>query len=68
VTGGIAALLAKKVIRLRNIYLKQFGMAEAVYEIEVKALPAIVGIDTKGNSLYKKIYTCSYKNYKTLMS
>lgn len=52
-TGGIGALLSTKVVSSRVILFKDLG-PEAVYRLEVKDFPLIVGIDSKGNDIYDK--------------
>lgn len=55
-TGGAAALLADCIVRVRNVhFLEAFGPAEAMWELEVKDLPAIVGMDTHGNTLFGQV-------------
>jgi len=51
--GGIGALLATKVRTAKAILFKDLG-PEAVYELEVKDFPLIVGIDPKGRDIYGK--------------
>jgi len=51
-TGGIGALLATKVKRAKAVLFRELG-PEAVYKLEVKDFPHIVGIDTKGRDVYK---------------
>ena len=51
-TGGIGALLATKVKKAKAILFRELG-PEAVYKLEVKDFPLIVGIDTKGRDVYK---------------
>lgn len=53
--GGAAVLYAEK-IQIKNVYKKELGMTEAVWELEVKDFPVIVTMDSKGNSLYNKVY------------
>lgn len=50
-TGGIGALLAAKVKSAKVILYKDLG-PEAVYKLEVKDFPLIVGIDSKGRDVY----------------
>lgn len=50
-TGGIGALLSTKVKSAKPILFKELG-PEAVYKLEVKDFPLIVGIDSKGRDLY----------------
>ncbi len=52
-TGGIGALLATKVKSAKGILFKELG-PEAVYKLEVKDFPLIVGIDSKGNDIYEE--------------
>jgi fumarate hydratase class I len=49
--GGAAAILAKSVKEVRNVYKLEFGIPEAIWELKVKDFPAIVAIDSKGRSL-----------------
>jgi len=50
-TGGIGALLSTKIKTAKAILFKELG-PEAVYKLEVKDFPLIVGIDPKGNDIY----------------
>lgn len=52
-TGGIGALLSTKVKSARVILYNDLG-PEAVYKLEVKDFPLIVGIDSKGKNIYAK--------------
>lgn len=52
-TGGAGALLAKSIKRAINVYKKEFGLTEAIWQLHVEDFPAIVAMDTKGKSLYK---------------
>lgn len=49
--GGIGALLSKTVLSSKVIAYPELG-AEAVRELVVKDFPAIVAIDSSGNTLY----------------
>ncbi|MDD5019443.1 MAG: FumA C-terminus/TtdB family hydratase beta subunit [Candidatus Omnitrophica bacterium] len=51
-TGGAGALLSKKVRALRRVCFSDLG-PEAVAELTVKDFPLIVGIDTRGNDIFK---------------
>lgn len=53
-TGGIGALLATKVRSAKAVLFRDLG-PEAVYKLEVKDFPLIVGIDPKGRCIYDKI-------------
>lgn len=50
--GGIGALLSKTVISSETIAYPKLG-PEAIRKLEVKNFPAIVAIDSKGNSIFK---------------
>ncbi|MDD5496758.1 MAG: Fe-S-containing hydro-lyase [Candidatus Omnitrophica bacterium] len=52
-TGGIGALLSTKVKKAKPVLYKELG-PEAIYKLEVKDFPLIVGIDSKGRDLYGK--------------
>ena len=52
--AGCGALLAKRVKHKKLICFKELG-PEAIYQLEVKNFPLIVGIDTKGRDIYKHL-------------
>lgn len=53
--GGCAGVYAKNVLRVNNLYWPELGLPEAVWDIEVKNLGAlVVAIDSLGNNLYGK--------------
>jgi len=66
VVGGAAALLANSIKKVKNVYKLEFGVPEAIWELEVKNFPAIVTMDAKGNSLHKNILELSEKRYNKL--
>jgi fumarate hydratase subunit beta len=51
--GGVAALMAKRVISARVIAFEELG-TEAVRELEVENLPVIVAIDSRGKNIYEE--------------
>lgn len=53
--AGCAAYLRDKVKAFKLIAFPDLG-AEAVYSFEVEDFPLIVGIDSKGNDIYKRLY------------
>lgn len=66
--GGAGALAATSVKEVRNVYkLEEFGVPEAFWEIEVERFPAVVTIDSKGNSLHERVKTDSEAAYKKLL-
>lgn len=50
--AGAGAYLSKRVVETKPIAYKDLG-TEAIYRLKVKDFPAIVGIDSKGHSIYK---------------
>ncbi len=58
--GGAAQVLAECVRKVRNVYfLKEFGSPEAIWELEVSDFPAVVTMDSHGNSLHKEVLAAS---------
>ena len=58
--GGAAQVLAECVKRVRNVYfLAEFGSPEAIWELEIVDVPAVVTIDAHGHSLHKEIVAAS---------
>ena len=54
--GGAAQVLAESVKAVRNVYfLKEFGSPEAIWELEVDRFPAVVTMDSHGNSLHREV-------------
>jgi len=51
--GGVAALLAQKVYKAEVFAYKELG-PEAIYRLQVRGFPVIVGIDYKGNHIFKR--------------
>jgi fumarate hydratase subunit beta len=52
--AGCGALLTKYVKKAEPVAYKTLG-PEAIYKLEVKSFPLIVGIDVKGNNVYKQL-------------
>lgn len=54
--GGAAAVLASAIKNVVDVYLLEaFGPTEAVWDLDVEGVEAIVAIDARGNSIYKEI-------------
>lgn len=66
--GGAGALIASAIKKVKNVYKEEFGMPEAIYELEVENMPLIVAMDAKGNSIYEDVLRSSGKNYKKLIT
>ena len=58
--GGAAQVLAECIVRVRGVYfMEQFGAPEAIWELEVKDFPAVVTMDSHGNSLHRDVLAAS---------
>jgi len=58
--GGAAQVLAECIKKVRNVYLlEEFGSPEAIWELEVENFPAVVTMDSHGNSLHRDIMAAS---------
>jgi fumarate hydratase subunit beta len=66
--GGAAQVLAGKVVAVKGVHFaREFGLAEAMWELEVGDFPAIVAIDAHGRSLLKRVQTTSRRHYKRVV-
>jgi len=65
--GGAAAVLAKSVKKVTNVYKMEFGVPEAIWELDVEGFPAVVTMDANGNSLHDEIEKKSEKEYRKLI-
>jgi len=67
--GGAAALLARCVRRVAAVhFLDEFGATEACWSLEVEDLPALVGIDAAGRSLFADVRAASKTALDRLLS
>ncbi|MBP5227578.1 MAG: fumarate hydratase C-terminal domain-containing protein [Kiritimatiellae bacterium] len=58
--GGAAALLAKRIKRVEDVYLLDaFGATEAMWRLDVEGLEAVVGIDTVGGHVFESVKAAS---------
>jgi fumarate hydratase subunit beta len=54
--GGLAVILARSVKQVQAVHkLEEFGVPEAMWVIEVENFPAVVTMDSHGNSLHKEV-------------
>ena len=66
--GGTAVLLAKAVKKVRQVYfLQEWGVPEAIWELEVQDFPVMVTMDSHGQSLHQKIEANSAKKRRALL-
>jgi fumarate hydratase subunit beta len=52
---GGAGLIAAHHLTLVTVHKPEFGMAEAIWELEARDLPLIVGMDAHGGSIYAQV-------------
>jgi tartrate/fumarate subfamily iron-sulfur-dependent hydro-lyase beta chain len=66
--GGAAVLLAKSIRAVRAVYmLEEFGIPEAFWKLEVEGFPAIVTMDSRGNSLHQQVLEISRRVCRKLI-
>jgi len=66
--GGAASLIAQSVRQVRAVHKLDFGVPEAMWEIEVADFPAVVTMDAHGNSLHAEIETQSRAALQSLLA
>ena len=57
--GGAAQYYSRCIKNVRNVYLLEFGIPEAMWHMEVADFPAIVTMDAAGNSLHADVEKAS---------
>lgn len=68
-TGGAGALAAQAIREVKGVYWEDLGMPEAVWIFEVENFgPCIVGIDARGNSLYREVERKVEENFRKILS
>jgi len=66
--GGAATLIAQSVQEVKGVYkLNDFGVPEAMWVIEVKDFPAVVTMDSHGNSLHAAVEEKSKAVFEELL-
>lgn len=69
VVGGAAQALADHVAKVRAVhFLEAFGPAEALWELEVQRLPALVTMDAAGGNLHEQVRSRSERILKQWLS
>lgn len=53
--GGAAQIYAQCIVDVKDVFLEEFGSPEAVWHLEVKDFPAVVTMDSHGESLHEKV-------------
>jgi len=64
--GGAAQFYARCIQRVSGVSLLEFGTPEAMWHLEVRDFPAIVTMDSHGNSLHKDVEADSGRVLETL--
>jgi fumarate hydratase subunit beta len=68
-TGGLAAVLADAIKNVENVYmLKEFGVPEALWVLNVEDLPLVVTMDSHGRSLHDEILETSREAFEKLIA
>ncbi len=66
--GGLAVVLASKVVKVHGAHmLDELGVPEAMWSIEVKDFPAVITMDSHGDSLHEKMFSESREAARLLM-
>ncbi len=66
--GGAASLIAQSVQQVLAVHKLDFGVPEAIWVIEVKDFPAVVTMDSHGNSLHAEVEERSRVQLDKLLS
>jgi len=53
--GGAAQIYAQCIEEVKDVYLEEFGSPEAVWHLQVKNFPAVVTMDSHGESLHERV-------------
>jgi fumarate hydratase class I len=64
--GGAAQFYARRITRVDGVSLMEFGTPEAMWHLELDEFPAIVTMDSHGNSLHKDVEIESGKQLELL--
>lgn len=63
--GGAALLYADR-MRVKDVHHLEFGMPEAIWELEVHDFPVIVAMDSNGHSIYEDVEAHSRQAFNGL--
>jgi fumarate hydratase subunit beta len=67
--GGAASVIADRITAVTSVHLlNEFGPAEAVWELTVNGLEAIVTMDTRGRSIHDRIRASSKRALGKLLA
>lgn len=65
--GGAAQVLAEKIKSVDNVYWRDLGSPEAIWELTVDEFPVVVTMDAHGNSLHADVEQKSAKALKKVL-
>lgn len=66
--SGAAVYLAGKIKTIVDGWkIEEFGMAEAMWLLDVEDFPAVVTMDAKGDSLHKEIERISSEDFRQML-
>lgn len=66
--GGAASLIAQTVVKVLGVYKLEFGVPEAMWVIQVKDFPAVVTMDSHGQSQHAVVEAKSKKVLEALLA
>ncbi|MEO2137042.1 MAG: FumA C-terminus/TtdB family hydratase beta subunit [bacterium] len=66
--GGAATFLARNVERVDGVVHRDFGVPEAMWEIELKDFVAVVTMDSHGGSLHDEVREASASNLSGVLA
>jgi len=67
VPGGAAQYLARCIRSIDGVYLMEFGPVEAMWVLQVEGLPALVTMDSHGDSLHTVVKNDSHTRMKEVL-
>lgn len=65
--GGAAQVLAERIKSVDNVYWRDLGSPEAIWELTVEDFPAVVTMDSHGKSLHTDVQSSSEEKLKGLL-
>jgi fumarate hydratase class I len=65
--GGAASLIAQSVNNVEAVYKMEFGVPEAIWVITVEDFPAVVTMDSHGQSLHAEVAQHSSREFERLL-
>ncbi|MFT6630677.1 MAG: fumarate hydratase class I [Bacteriovoracaceae bacterium] len=65
--GGAAQVLAEKITSVDNVFWRDLGSPEAIWELSVEDFPVVITMDSHGNSLHDKVEASSGEILKGLL-